>query len=86
MRLSVLLATAGVTTAGLVVTGHALTGHEKFIETSAQDVGNKGPTMGDGFGFVSEIRDLERAKLGIAAGECVLLPPGSGPDTFRFGS
>ena len=85
MRTRALLVTAGVTTAVLVTAGvvagqqtasagtaHTLKATETITRTFAQDLGEKGISIGDTLAYNFVLKDVNGAKLGTGGGYCVV--------------
>lgn len=75
-----LVAGQGTASAG---TAQKLSVTEKAVTIGQQDVGEKGPSIGDTFTFVSDLFDAKNAKIGLAVGDGVLVPGKSGA-TMRY--
>lgn len=102
MRITILAAASAVAVAAGVLTTQtvasaetddALKVRETFTRTLVQDVGKKGTSIGDRLAFTTQIRDIKGRKVGIGAGECVLLRGTSDANalyhctqTYRLGS
>lgn len=84
MRSRVLLSAVGVAaTASLVTTivlagqssataaGNTLVVNEKFTGLNTDDIGKKGPSIGDRLTFRSKVTAIGGKKLGIAGGDCI---------------
>lgn len=78
---------ASVLVAGQVTasgaTAKKLTVTEKAVSIGWEDVGEKGPSIGDTFSFVSDLLNARGAGIGLAVGNGVLVPGTSG-GTARY--